>query len=74
MANMLYYRLLRRGIEVTSEVVCPRHYAEMAQPGGCMEPLSVREQRAGREQTVTPYRGDRPCASCEEEADQRGAA
>lgn len=72
--DKLYYRLTRRGIEVTSEIVCRKHYEQFSQPGRDMAPLSEAERmRAGQKQTVTAYDGDRPCATCAEEA-ERGRA
>lgn len=63
---LLYYRLTRRGTEVTSEVICQRHYA--ATPA--MHALSAREMQAGYKQSVEPYtRGDRGCATCEQDAE-----
>lgn len=64
--DLLYYRLSRRGIEIVSEVICQRHYEEQSQADRGMAPLTEREQRHGIVQTVTPYTGDRPCATCEE--------
>lgn len=75
--DKLYYRLLRKGHEVTSEVICAEHYAEASKDGGHMGPLSESEvKRAGYEQRVTPYTGDRDCATCEEARieRERGAA
>lgn len=72
--SLLYYRLTRAGIEVTSEVVCQKHYDEFHQPGGVMAPLSENEIKRRYAQTVVPYTGDRPCATCEEERETRVAA
>lgn len=57
------YRLTRRGIEVTSEVICEAHHRTAHD----MVPLSPHEKKRGYEQTLRPYSGERPCATCEEE-------
>lgn len=69
MADLLFYRLKYRSNSqsLVEEIVCARHYAEFSQPGRDMAPLGERE-RLRLEQTTKPYDGDRPCATCEEEA------
>lgn len=67
--SLLHYVLTKRGIEVTGEIICQRHYDEMSQPGQAMGPLSDREQAQGYRQTVRPYSGDRPCETCEQDAE-----
>ena len=70
MADLLYYRLSRRGIEIHGELICARHYAQASAEGGSMAPLEPRELAAGMKQVVTPYtKGDRPCDMCAEEAE-----
>lgn len=64
--TFLLYRLVTRGIEVTSEVICEMHYKQESSDGGSMSPLSERELKRGMKQTAEPYTGDRPCAMCEE--------
>lgn len=69
--TLFMYRLTRRGTEVTSEIVCERHYAQMATNAGPMAPLSEKEiDRAGYKQTVRPYSGVYPCATCEADAEE----
>lgn len=66
MSDLLLYRLVCRGIEVTSEVICKTHYDHESQDGRSMAPLSAREVKRGMSQTATDYTGERPCAICEE--------
>lgn len=61
--SLYVYRLTRRGIEVTSEVICERHHVAAHEMG----PLSDVEKLRGYEQTLKPYTGDRRCETCEEE-------
>lgn len=64
--KMYLYRLTRGNIEVTAEFVCQRHLDESQKPGGFMAPLADYEQRT-YVQKITPYKGNEPCAMCEEE-------
>jgi len=75
-APFLFYTLKRRDQVIIEEIICQKHYAQASQPGRDMAPLSVGELSAGMKQTVTPYTaGNRPCATCEEEAErQKGTA
>lgn len=66
-SDLLVYRLTRKGIEITSEVVCRKHYERFSQTGRGFAPLSEGEIKRGMTQTAEPYTGDRPCATCEEE-------
>lgn len=68
--NLYLYRLMNRGREITSEVICQRHF-DIARD---MEPLSASEKARGYEQTLREYTGERPCAWCLEQADQKGTA
>lgn len=65
--NLFVYRLTRRGIEVTSEVICEAHHRTAHQ----MAPLSQHEKKRGYEQTLRPYAGTRGCATCEEEKERQ---
>ena len=69
-ADLLLYTLTRRGIEVTSEIICRQHYD--ATPS--MHRLTDREYGAGYRQTAEPYtEGDRECETCRQEQ-ERGTA
>lgn len=77
--DKLYYRLKYRNNSqtVNEEIICRKHYEQASQPGHEIAPLEGKE--ASRlEQTVTPYTGDLPCATCEADAEfqreQKGAA
>lgn len=71
-SELLHYRLTRKGRELTSEIVCRRHFE--ATPS--MQALTESEKhRAGYVQTVTPYSGVRECETCQEERERaQGAA
>lgn len=69
-APLLRYVLKRRSDVLHDDVVCQQHYREDSQAGGYMAPLADREIGAGYVQTVTPYAGDRPCATCAELAER----
>jgi hypothetical protein len=74
MDELLFYRIMRRGTEFHSEIICRAHY-DAAVTQGSMAPLSDRETAAGMKQIVTPYTtGDRPCETCEQEARKGTAA
>lgn len=67
--DLFLYRLTNRGREITSEVICKRHF-DIARD---MEPLSASEKARGYEQTLREYTGDRKCAWCLEQAEQKEA-